>query len=198
MTSKGKKASKREERRRVAQAKARRKRRIVWSSVGILVVAVVAIIVFNPLPEELADVETFADMGGGHLAQGEAPPAYNSSPATSGEHSATSAQCGIYTSEIADSAQLHSLEHGTVAIHYEPGLDPGQIRALQDFARSKSSHILLAPRAGLTDPVVVTSWRRMLRLDSADINTLDIYYNQFAFTGPEVGVPCPFAVDESL
>ena len=198
MTSKGKKASKREERRRLARAKARRKKRILWSSVGILVVAVVAIIIFRPLPEELADLETFPDMGSGHLAQGEAPPAYNSSPATSGEHSAASAQCGIYTSEIPDSSQLHSLEHGTVAIHYEPGLDPSEIRALQDFARSKSSHILLAPRAGLTDPVVVTSWRRMLRLDSADINTLDIYYNQFAFSGPEVGVPCPFAVDESL
>lgn len=198
MTSKGKKASKREERRRVALAKARRKKRILWSSVGILVVALVAVVIFRPLPEELADLETFKDLGSGHLAQGEAPPAYNSSPATSGEHSATSAQCGIYTSEIADSVQLHSLEHGTVAIHYEPGLDPSQIRALQEFARSKSSHILLAPRTGLTDPVVVTSWRRMLRLDSADINTLDIYYNQFAFTGPEVGVPCPFAVDESL
>lgn len=197
MTSKGRKAAKREERRRAARARARRKKRILWSSVGILVLAVVAVIAFNPLPEELAGLETFADMGGGHIAQGEAPPAYNSSPATSGEHSASSAQCGIYTSEIADSAQLHSLEHGTVAIHYEPGLDPSQIRALQDFARSKSSHILLSPRAGLTDPVVVISWRRMLRLDSADINTLDIYYDQFVFTGPEVGVPCPFAVDES-
>ena len=198
MTSKGKKASKRDERRRAARAKARRKKRIIWSSVGILVVAVVAFVVFRPLPEELAGLETFADMGGGHLGPGEAPPAYNSSPATSGEHSASPAQCGIYTSEITDSVQLHNLEHGTVVVQYDPGLDPAQIRGLQDFARSKSSHILLAPRTGLTDPVVVTSWTRMLSLDSANINTLDIYYDQFVFAGPEVGVPCPFAVDESL
>jgi hypothetical protein len=72
-----------------------------------------------------------------------------------------------------------------------------QIDSLQDYARSKPSHILLAPRADLSDPVIVTSWTRMLRLQEADINTIDIYYDQFAFTGPEVGVACPFQVDES-
>lgn len=170
---------------------------LVWSGVGVLVVAIVAFVAFRPLPEELADVERFTDMGGGHLEQGETPPTYNSSPATSGRHSPASAQCGIYTSEIPDPVQIHNLEHGTVIIQYQPDLDASEIGALESYARSKPSHILLAPRADLMDPVVVTSWTRMLRLEFVDIETIDLYFGQFAFTGPEVGVPCAFAVDES-
>jgi len=55
----------------------------------------------------------------------------------------------------------------------------------------------VAPRSDLSDPVVVTSWTRMLRLDSVDLNTIDTYYGRYVRTGPEVGVACPFAVDES-
>jgi hypothetical protein len=170
---------------------------LVWSGLAIAVVGVAAFLIFRPLPEELAAVERFANAGDRHLAAGEAVPDYNSNPATSGDHSSSPAQCGIYLSEIPDEIQLHNLEHGTVAIQYRPDLDPVQIDSLQDYARSKPSHILLAPRADLSDPVIVTSWTRMLRLQEADINTIDIYYDQFAFTGPEVGVACPFQVDES-
>lgn len=199
MTSKGKKARQREERRRAAAARGRRRRVTIWSSV---VVGVAVIIIFlvagsSPLPEELSDVETFPQMGRDHLTQGEAPPDYNSSPATSGDHSAAAAECGIYTSEVPDEIQVHNLEHGAVVIQYQPDLDPTEIQALQEYARTKTSHILLAPRADLDDPVVVTSWTRMLRLPTADVDTIDIYYDQFAFSGPEVGVSCAFAVDQS-
>lgn len=198
MTSKGKKARQREERRRAAATRGRRRRVVIWSAV---VVGVAVIIVFlvagSPLPEELSEVETFPQMGRDHLAQGETPPDYNSSPATSGDHSAAAAECGIYTSEVPDQVQVHNLEHGTVVIQYQPDLDPTEIQALQEYARTKAGHILVAPRADLDDPVVVTSWTRMLRLPAADIDTIDVYYDQFVFSGPEVGVACPFAVDQS-
>lgn len=197
MTTGGKKARQREQRRKAAMARARRRRIIIWSSVATAAIAVIAFIVFRPLPEELAGVETFPVQGRGHLEEGQAPPDYNSSPATSGDHSATAARCGIYTTEVPDVLAVHNLEHGTVVIQYQPDLDPSQVEALEAYARTKSSHILVAPRADMADPVVVTSWTRMLRLDDADIGTIDIYYEEFVFSGPEVGVPCPFAVDES-
>lgn len=197
MTTGGKKARQREQRRQAAMARARRRRIIIWSSVATAAIAVIAFIVFRPLPEELAGVETFPAQGRGHLEEGQAPPDYNSFPATSGDHSATAARCGIYTTEVPDVLAVHNLEHGTVVIQYQPDLDPSQVEALEAYARTKSSHILVAPRADLADPVVVTSWTRMLRLDDADIGTIDIYYEEFVFSGPEVGVPCPFAVDES-
>ncbi|CAN5858201.1 hypothetical protein BH23ACT4_BH23ACT4_15220 [soil metagenome] len=196
MSDRGKKTRQREERRRAASALVLRRRIIIWSSV-VAVVIIVLVIALRPSPQELSGVESFPQMGRNHLAEGEAPPDYNSSPATSGDHSPTSAECGIYVSEIPDEVQVHNLEHGVVAIQYRPDLDQSQVGALEDYARTKSSHILVAPRADLGDPVVVTSWTRMLRLPTADIDTIEVYYDQFAFSAPEVGVPCPFAVDQS-
>ena len=196
MTS-GSKKSQRETRRKKAQAKKRRKKIIVWSVVAVVGLGLVGVLLFQPLPEELADVETFPNMGQGHLSAGQSPPDYNSTPATSGAH-ASAAQCGIYLTEISDEVQVHNLEHGVVVVQYQPDLDETQIALLQGWARTKPGHILLAPRADLTDPVVISSWTRLLRLPGADIETVDVYYEQFVFTGAEVGVPCIFAIDESL
>ena len=151
----------------------------------------------SPPPEELEAVELFADLGGTHLAEGDPLPTYNSDPPTSGPHSPASAECGIYTSEVPDVVQVHNLEHGTVVIQYRPDLGASDVEAVRDFARSKPSHILVAPRNDLSDSVVVTSWRRMLRLETVDLDALNVYYGEFVRTGPEVGVPCPLTIDES-
>lgn len=196
MSARGKKARRREEGRRAAAERARRKRIIIWSAV-VVAAGLVLVVALRPLPEELADVESFPQMGRDHLTQGEAVPDYNSSPATSGDHLPSPADCGIYTSEIPDEIQVHNLEHGVVAIQYQPGVDQSDIQALEEYARTKPSHVLVAPRADLDDPVVVTSWTRMLRLPNADIDTIDVYYDQFVHSGPEVGVSCPFVVDQS-
>lgn len=198
MTSQGRKARRRQERQKAARASARRRLIIALVAVVGAAAAIIGFIVSRPAPEELAAVENFPVQGRGHLAEGAAAPTYNSDPPTSGDHAASSAQCGIYTQEIPDVLQVHNLEHGTVVVQYSPDLPADQIEALENFARSKQSHIILAPRTGMDSPVVLTSWTRMLRLDSVDIDTADVYYDEFVFSGPEVGVPCPFEVDESL
>jgi len=198
MTSGSKKSQREAEaRRKKAQAKKRRKKIITWSVVAVVGLGLAAVLLYQPLPEELAAVETFPNIGQGHLSAGESTPDYNSTPATSGDH-ANAVQCGIYLTEISDAVQVHNLEHGAVVLQYQPDLDETQIALLQGWARTKPGHILLAPRADLTDPVVISSWTRLLRLPGADINTVDIYYDQFVFTGGEVGVPCIFAIDQSL
>lgn len=197
MSARGKKARQREERRRAARARARRRRVIIWASIIGVAVVVAVVALRRPLPEELSGVESFPQMGRDHLAAGEAPPEYNSSPPTSGDHSPSPAQCGIYADEVPDEVQVHNLEHGAVVIQYRPDLDPSEIEALEEYARTKASHILVAPRAEMDDPVVVSSWTRLLRLPEVDIATIDAYYQQFVFSGPEVGVSCPFAVDQS-
>lgn len=180
MSARGKKARQREERRRTAANRARRRRITIWSAVVVAVIFVL-VVAMRPLPEELADVETFPQMGRNHLAQGDAIPEYNSSPATSGDHWPSPADCGIYTSEIPDEIQVHNLEHGVVAIQYQPDLDRSDVQVLENYARTKSSHILVAPRADLDDPVVVTSWTRMLRLPNVDLDTIDVSRGWRAF-----------------
>ena len=170
---------------------------MIGGGVGLGIVVLVVLAVTASAPEELANVELFADMGGGHLGEGEAPPIYNSNPPTSGRHLASSTPCGIYVSEVADSVQVHNLEHGTVVIQYRPDLSGSNVELIQDLARSKPSHILVAPRSDLSDAVVITSWRRLLRLETVDVDVINVYYGEFVRTGPEVGVACPFAIDES-
>ncbi len=197
LSSKGKKARQRQQRRQAARARARRRRIVIGSSILGVIAVVIAFVALQSPPEELAEVETFAVQGRDHLTEGETPPAYNSNPPTSGDHAPSAAQCGIYTEPIPDVLQVHNLEHGAVVIQYQPDLAADQVAQLEDYASTKDSHIVVAPRPNLGDPVVITSWARMLRLDGAEISTIDIYYDEFAFSGPEVGVACPFVVDQS-
>lgn len=197
MTKKASKATAKRTRRKEAARKHRNRRLLILGVLGAGLLAWAVIAVNSPPPEELASVEVFADLGGGHLAEGDPPPTYNSDPPTSGPHSPASTECGIYTSEVPDLVQVHNLEHGTVVIQYSPSLAESDVVALRDFARSKPSHILVAPRSNLADLIVVTSWRRMLRLATADVDAMNVYYGEFARTGPEVGVACAFTIDES-
>ena len=162
-----------------------------------MVVGIIAATTFRPLPEVLAGVERFPDLGGGHLAAGDPAPEYNSMPATSGPHAPSPTDCGIYTEEVPDVVAVHNLEHGTIAIHYQVELPDSEVERLRDFARSKPSHILVAPRSDLADPIVITSWSRLLRLQTVDLAAIDAYYDRFAFLGPETGVACPFRVDQA-
>ena len=197
MTSRGKKAAEREARRRAA-AQAQRRRRIVLVAVAAVAVAVLAFLAFGgeEVPE-LAAVESFDDLGGGHISEGDPTPEYNSSPATSGRHLSTSAPCGIYTEEVPDLIAVHNLEHGTIVVNYQPDLGSAQIEELETFARSKTSHVLVAPRADIADPVVLTAWTRMLRLPDADLASLEAFYDAYSRRGPEAGVACPMAVDQA-
>ena len=123
MTGSGKKSAVRQQRREAALTKKTTRRRImIFSIIGLGIAAVIVFVVTRPEPEELVDVETFADMGGGHLAQGEAPPVYNSSPATSVKHASSPVPCGIVATQVLDQFQVHNLEHGTVIIQYTPDL----------------------------------------------------------------------------
>ena len=197
MTKAGKKAQAREAKKAAILASKRRRRNLVAGGSVALVLAVVAFLVTRPEPAALAGTETFADLGGGHLAQGDPVPEYNSSPATSGPHNANSASCGIYRDELPDVTLVHNLEHGTVVIQYIPDLPESDRDDLEAFARSKSTHILLAPRDDLTSPVVLSAWTRLLRLDGVDVETLETFYNRWSRVGPEVGVACPFSIDQT-
>ena len=195
------KPSKKAERRAATALKRRkekRKRYLIFGGIAAVVVTGIAIAATRPGPVELEGLETFADLRGGHLQVGDALPSYNSSPGTSGPHALSPAACGIYTEEISDIVQVHDLEHGTVVVQYQLSIGDDDRARIQEFARAKGTHILVAPRADLTHPVVVTGWTRMLRLDNVDLNAIGVFYDRFAQRGPEVGVACPFEIDQAL
>lgn len=198
MSSRGRKAEKGQARKEEARRRKRRRRIAIVGGLAIVAVILVGYGLTRSEPDELAAVEVIPNMGDGHLAQGEAPPDYNSNPPTSGRHASSSAECGIYVEEVADVIQVHNLEHGTIVIQYRPDLSQPDRDALEDYARTKSSHILVAPRVGLETAIAVTAWTRLLQLETVDFGTIDVFYDRFVRRGPELGVPCPFTVDQTL
>lgn len=149
--------------------------------------------------------ETFPDLGRDHLSDADAVavingtmpgPDYNSQPPTSGIHTPVWAQCGIYKQEIPGAVQVHSLEHGAVIIQYHPEFDPDGVLAIEEFARAKGSHIVVAPNDALPAPIVLTAWTVREQLQVADVDAMDAFWVEFANEGPE-RVACPIEIDEA-
>lgn len=186
------------EERRQAGARALRTRRII---IGVVVAAVLigAIVFFatRPEPAALENIQTLPDLGQAHVDPSGPAPQYNSDPPTSGPHFSTSAVCGIYREPVPDGNLVHSLEHGVVIASYDPTLSDSDRQQLEDFARDAGTHVIVVPREGMETPIALTAWTKLLRLDVVDLPSIEAFYGQFAQFGPEVGVRCPFAIDQS-
>jgi len=185
------------EARREAERRAAQRRRWVIT-VGLLVVLVgfIVFLVTRPPPAILAAVETFGDLGAIHLDAASPVPEYNSDPPTSGPHSPTAYQCGIYRQPVPDINQVHDLEHGVVVIQYDPNLQADERDVLEGFARDAGTHVIVAPREGMDSPIVLTAWTKRLALDTADRDDISVFYDTYAQFGPETGVACPIQTDE--
>ena len=180
-----------------AAAKRTRQRRILISTVvTVLVVgAIVGLVVQRNLSRGTAvralNVQTFPNQGQTHLKPGGKYISYNSTPPTSGPHDPTPAPCGVSSQQIPNEVQVHDLEHGVIMVQYRPGLDQAQVQALEKLGRSYSSHVIVAPYQGLSTPIAVTAWTKLMILNRADEGKIRRFIDLYRQRGPEVGIPCP-------
>lgn len=186
------------EQRRLAAARTLRNRRlIIGAGIAILLVGAIIFFATRPPPVALASVETFPDQGQAHLGANDPAPTYNSDPPTSGPHASSSAACGIYREAVPDVNLVHDLEHGVVVIYYNPET-AAEVRAdIENFARDAGTHVIVVPREGMGNPITLTAWTHLLRLPGYDRSAIAAFYGEYAQRGPEVGVSCPFSVDQS-
>jgi uncharacterized protein DUF3105 len=113
-----------------------------------------------------------------HIAQARAASVhYSSDPPTSGPHFAFVAAPGSYSSPVPDGLTVHALEHGHVAVQYDPHTPAPTVAALRDIARRYPADVLLAPRPGLTG-IVLTAWGRIDRLQSLDEHRIETFIDQ--------------------
>jgi hypothetical protein len=158
-----------------------------------LVVVVFSIIAIlnppaNPRAVLIDGVESFAGLVTQHVATSVD---YPQTPPVGGPHNAVWQNCGVYTEPVANEHAVHSLEHGTVWITYQPDLPASQLQTLQDITR-RSSHRLLSPYPGIDSPIILSAWGFQLRLESADDPRLNQFiqkYEQGPST-PERGAVC--------
>ena len=110
----------------------------------------------NNAASTIEGVQTFAYEGGDHQ---EGRVEYKEALPVGGPHNPRWQNCGEYTQALSSEYAVHSLEHGAVWITYTPGLPAPQLDTLRQ-AVSGRTHMLLSPRAGQPDPIVVDSLER--------------------------------------
>ncbi len=98
------------------------------------------------------------------------PVTYDHSPPAGGPHNPIPQNCGIYDQPIPNEHGVHSLEHGTVWITYEPSLPAAQVDQLRQLVVAHydgpNRYLLLSPYPGLAHDVVASAWGAQLALDS--------------------------------
>lgn len=151
------------------------------AAIGVAVLVAVVIVFLVAIGSEApnADAGTAQpDDGRGHVPICE-PGNYSSVPPTSGCHLDPPAQWGAFVSPQDPVQLIHNLEHGGVVIWYQPdAVDADEAAALTDFVstqlRDARFKFIVSPWDGpdFGHPIALTAWRRLLYLDSADLDAI--------------------------
>jgi hypothetical protein len=186
------------------QRKAQRRERIVRRT-GIVVLAVFVVwflFIRGAAPDEIAgyEVEHYSTSAG-NPTHVDGDVAYEMSPPVSGQHNLSTVPCGTFGSPIDDEVLVHDLEHGAVAVLYEPALPVAQIRQIEELVRGYESHTISAPFEGeMETPIAVVAWAHIMRLPELDEGAVTEFIDEFRAGGdaPEAYQECPNEADEEF
>lgn len=184
--------------------KAERRERIV-RRLGILALALFALWFFfirGGVPDEIRGhrIEHYSTSAG-NPTHVDTPVQYDMSPPVSGQHAATPAQCGTYGAALPNENLVHSLEHGAVAVLYEPTVAQEEVRQIEELVASYDSHTISAPYEGeMETPIAVAAWANVMRLDTFEEEAVTDFVDAFRAGGqaPEAFQDCPNESDEDF
>jgi hypothetical protein len=194
--------SKREE---IAARRKREKTRrtLTWSGLAVLAVVLVvaAVLLIRNNTSAAAVGEEVAVGSADHVPQGTDPGPYPTDPPAGGKHYPSTYKAGFYHEADAESLPrrpegylVHNLEHGYVVYWYncaaDPSLDCDALKsAIQEVQDEVGMFKTIAfPWPSQAEPLVITSWGRILRLDSPDKAKMLQFYRANLNKAPE-----PFA-----
>lgn len=177
---------------KATQAADRRRATLIWGAAALVVVLIIGAVVYAVVKEspdlaDLSGVQTYEYEAAVH---NDAAIAYAENPPVGGPHHNAWWNCGVYDQELPKEHAVHSLEHGTVWLTYQPTLPADQIEVLKKLGNQE--FMLVSPMADQSSPVVATAWNHQLTLDSADQQPLTKFvrtYKQGPST-PELGAAC--------
>lgn len=117
------------------------------------------------------------------------PVEYQTMPPTSGPHFPDPTAPGFYTARPAFGFLVHSLEHGSVVIYYDPAqLSPGIEQSLRAFIKANSDPeigVVAVPDADFKYRFIFTAWDKMLKLDDYDPRVVRAFLAEYLGRGPE-------------
>ena len=164
------------------------------STIVLLVLAGIGLTAFLALNNSEAGEKVPIMSDTSHITEGIDPNPYNSNPPTSGVHYPEDLKSGFYSEnsyEYPEGYLVHNLEHGYVIFWYNCSLLPdgecttlkGQIQAVMD---EKNNFKMIAYPWDKTDvPLVLTSWGRILPMESFDRDAALDFYRRNLNKAPE-------------
>lgn len=135
------------------------------------------------LAKSLMGEEVIEDPASTHVDRSTPRAQYKSNPPTSGPHWGDGVVGpGIKDTEVPDELLIHSMEHGAVVVWYKPmadqqestqsaqanGLSSEDLAKLKDIFNSASGKKILVPRKNMDSLIALTSWGRLMKLQSLD------------------------------
>ena len=169
----------------------KRSNRWLWAPLvllGAIIVAAVAVYLFNQTPSDLTGVQTYPNQVQAHV---EGPQTYNPAPPVGGAHNQTWLNCGIYDQPVPNENAVHSMEHGAIWVTYRPDLPAADVETLRELLRGRR-YGLLSPYPNIPSPVVASAWGVQLRLDSVSDPRLASFIERYENgpQTPEAGATC--------
>ncbi len=134
----------------------------------------------------LARVVRPANEGRGDVSPGQVV-RYQGDPPTSGLHDRKWIDSGVYERVQNRMKLVHSLEHGTIVVYYDTPA-PATWEVLNDWADLYDyprGGIVLTPKPGLGEAIVLTAWTRLLRLEPFDADAAAAFIDAYRGRGPE-------------
>ncbi len=124
--------------------------------------------------------------GRGHLGLGESV-RYQSDPPTSGIHNLKWIDPGVYTRIQPREKLVHSLEHGMVVIYYDKptALVAEVLDHWAGLFGAPWSGVVVAPKPGLDETIILAAWRRTLTLEPFDSDAGAAFIDAYRGRGPE-------------
>jgi hypothetical protein len=155
----------------------------------------------GPTGEGDCTLETFDALDARHVLELPEGYKYNSIPATSGLHNATTAIWNLYDQPVPQINYVHNLEHGGIVVQYGSEVPEDAIQSLADWYQEDTRGLVVAPLAAdlekqdpaLADQIVATSWTHMLRCNSFDEEALSNFSDDYR--GPQGDAPEKFELD---
>ncbi len=182
---------------RTHQRRVRWTNKILWGGLGVAGLILIGSMIWGGIRPRAGE-EMSAMENKDHIPLDSDPGQYSTNPPTSGPHYAQELDAGFYEANsyrYPAGYLVHNLEHGYVIFWYNcSALDKttcadlkGQINSvMNEFNGFK---VIAYPWDSIDVPVAMTSWRRMLKLETFDAAQARAFYKTNLNNAPESNAP---------